>query len=489
MATAASRLKALLDAAVDAIVLADRRGRIMQFNNAAQRLLGYTETELFGKPLGILMPEPYRSDHDGFIDHYQRTGEARIIGTGRELVARRKDGSLVPVELSVGEFEGAAGAGYVGILRDISERLRQREVVEDQSRQLQTIFQHAPSAVLITDQGGRILRVNRACAGLLGLGESLTGLRQTDLLFPDDREAAREAFQSLGPDNPTVRMDLRYLRQDGGVVHTTTQVALGGGSPLLVISEIIDRTPLLNAEREVEDLRSRLTHAARIGTLGEMVSGIAHEVNQPLTAIATYASACRRLMQSGQTSPEEVLATLEKISGQAERAGQVIRGLRNLTRRQDTRRESLDVNQLISEVAKLIDFELRNSGWRLLLRLASTLPPVSGDGVQLQQVLLNLIRNGIEAMRERATGDYVEVRTRFAKPNAVEIEVRDCGPGISDTTAAHLFEPFYTTKTQGMGLGLSICQSIVASFGGELSQRNLELGGASFTVRLPAAED
>jgi two-component system, LuxR family, sensor kinase FixL len=494
MSVAEDRFSALLDAAVDAIVLIDQRGRVVRFNRAAERLFGYAPEEVIGRNVSLLMPEPYRREHDGYLDRYQRTGEARIIGIGREVVAQRRDGSVFPIDLSVGEFRQGGERGYVGILRDISQRKQHEQQLRHQAEELRVIFDHAPTPMLITDRDGRVLKVNHACAELLGTTpEHLVGRRQSELVHPEDRSAAILALQRLDGGQPSCQSELRYLRADGGVVHATHYAALSaGGAQLqpLVITEIVDRTALLTAENEAEALRARLAHAARIGTLGEMVSGIAHEVNQPLTAIANYANACRRLLQSGEAPVDELVTTLEKISAQAERAGQVIRGLRSLTRRRDSVREPLDVNQLIGEVARLLEFELRNSGWRLLLTLAPGLPAVLGDGVQLQQVVLNLVRNGIEAMSERATGDHIEVTTRLASSGRIEIEVRDCGPGLEETGVRRLFEPFHTTKSQGMGLGLSICQSIVGAHGGEIRHAGrLPGGGASFVVRLPVWEE
>ncbi|TAJ52366.1 MAG: PAS domain S-box protein [Nevskiaceae bacterium] len=488
---AEDRLSALLDAAVDAMILADERGRITRFNRAAEALFGYAPAEVLGENLSMLMPAPYRQEHDGYIQRYQKTSQPRIIGIGRQVLAQRKDGSTVPIELSVGEFVQGAEHGYVGILRDISERLRQQAQLKNQADELRVIFENAPTPILITDLAGQIIKANRACCALLGRSEEdLLGRSQLDLLHPDDRAGAQQLHQ-LSVEQPASRYEWRYLRGDGTVVHTTNYAALSvetDEQPPLIISEIVDRSALLSAEHEAEELRARLTHAGRIGTLGEMVSGIAHEVNQPLTAIANYANACRRLLQSGNAEPAELIGTLEKISAQADRAGQVIRGLRSLTRKRDAVRERLDCNQLISEVAKLLEFELRNSGWRLLLRLTPRLPTVTGDGVQLQQVVLNLVRNGIEAMSERASGDFIQVETYRSGAGFIEIAVSDCGPGISEAVEAHLFEPFYTTKHQGMGLGLSICQSIIAAHGGEMSYRGNAMGGATFVVRLPTAE-
>jgi len=389
--TAEDRLSALLDAAVDAIVLIDPRGRISRFNRAAERLFGYAAAEVLGHNVSLLMPQPYHGEHDGYLERYSATGRPRIIGIGREVVAQRKDGSTFPIDLSVGEFRRPPSErdpsadregehGFVGILRDITARKAQEQRL---------------------------------------------------------RDAAEELRQAFG---------------------------------------------------EAEDLRARLTHAGRLGTLGEMVSGIAHEVNQPLTAIANYASACKRLLLSGRAQPEEIAEVLDKISTQAERAGQVIRGLRKLARREERASDRLDINQLAGEVARMVDFEFRNAGWQLRQSLAADLPPVSGDGVQVQQVVLNLLRNAVEAMSEAAShGDTVDLRTQV-RDGWVEITVDDCGPGIPPATAQRLFEPFFTTKPQGMGLGLSICQSIISAHGGELRHEPREGGGSRFRIRLPAGE-
>ena len=387
-ATAEDRLSALLDAAVDAIILIDPRGRIARFNHAAERLFGYSASEVQGRNVSTLMPEPYHQEHDGYLERYSATAEPRIIGIGREVVARRKDGSTFPIDLSVGEFrrlpvsdgqrsDDGGEHGFVGILRDITARKAQEQRL---------------------------------------------------------RDAAEELRQAFG---------------------------------------------------EAEDLRGRLTHAGRLGTLGEMVSGIAHEVNQPLTAIATYASACKRLLLSGQAQPAELAEVLDKISGQAERAGQVIRGLRKLARREERASAMLDVNLLVSEVARLVEFEFRNAGWQLRQWLAPDLPSVSGDSVQIQQVVLNLLRNAVEAMSEGTScGDAVDLSTQV-REGWVEITVDDCGPGIPTATLQRLFEPFFTTKPQGMGLGLSICKSIISAHGGELRHEPRETGGSRFRIRLP----
>jgi two-component system sensor kinase FixL len=492
-AAASDQLSALLDAAADAMVLIDDCGRITRFNIAAERVFGYQSAEVIGRNVSMLMPQPFRAEHDGYLDRYHSTGVPRIIGIGREVVAQRADGSTFPIDLSVGEFFDGAEHGYVGILRDITQRKRQEEELRRSTEELRLIFDHAPTAITITSVDGHILNANRAAAELLGYqpDEPLQA-QHAELIHADDQPVAMQHFQRLQQEGGTCHCELRYLRKDGSVIHATHYAAAVQdelGRPLMVIGEIVDRTALFEANREAEELRDRLAHVGRIGTLGEMVSGIAHEVNQPLTAIASYASACRRMMLGNQASAGEMLSILEKIATQAERAGQVIRGLRALAKRADAERRLLDSNQLVRDVARLVEFELRGDGFDLQMRLESGLRPISGDGIQIQQIVLNLVRNALEAMKEAGIAGDVTLETLTPEDNWVEIRVADRGPGLSPTAAQRLFEPFFTTKPQGMGLGLSICKSIASAHGGELSYFLNEDGGTTFALRLPAADE
>lgn len=489
---AEDQLSALLNAAVDAMVLIDERGVVTRFNAAAERVFGYLAGDVVGHNVNMLMPQPYRREHDGYLERYQSTGDPRIIGIGREVVAQRKDGSTFPIDLSVGEFRTSAGRGYVGIMRDISERKRNEEQLRQSNEELRLIFEYAPTAIMITDLHGHIFNVNRACSDLFGYSvEELSSTRHLDLVHPEDRRIALDHFSKLRSSGGACQCEVRYLKADGSVMHALHYAAAATdaeGRPLMMIGEVVDRSALYQATREAEDLRARLAHVGRIGTLGEMVSGIAHEVNQPLTAIANYASACRRMMLAGQTNPGEMLSILEKIAGQAERAGQVIRGLRSLAKRSDSQRQLLDCNQLVRDVVRLIEFELRGSELTLDLQLSRDLSPVLADGVQIQQVVLNLIRNAMEAMAEVAAGKTVTVETAESDAR-VKIRVSDRGPGLPADVAHHLFEPFFTTKKQGMGLGLSICKSIAAAHGGELYYTQNQWRGATFALELPAMRD
>jgi two-component system, LuxR family, sensor kinase FixL len=483
------RLSALLNAAVDPIVLIDPRGQISRFNPAAERLFGYSSEEVLGRNVNILMPEPYRAEHDHYIERYLHTHEPRIIGIGREVTARRKDGSTFPIELAVGEFSGGGEHGFVGILRDISQRREYESQLRRQSEELQLIFDNAPTAIVTATLDGAVLAANLACSELLDRHpESLRGRSIADLVHADDRAELQQLLAGVHQAyDESFRSTLRLVRADGATIHALLYVAVahdGEGAPLMMVAEIVDRTAQMEASREAEELRTRLAHVGRLGTLGEMVSGIAHEVNQPLTAIANYARACRRLLLAGQAQPEELAVTLDKIAAQAERAGAVISGLRGFVRNRELTCERLDCNELIREVLRLVEFDLRLSGVRTELALSSALPDVVADRVQVQQVILNLIRNALDAMADSECGDLLQIVTG-TEGDWIEMRVIDEGPGIPEPMQDRLFEPFFTTKSEGIGLGLSICKSIIAAHGGELVYAPADTGGACFTIRLP----
>ncbi|MGQ0700338.1 MAG: PAS domain S-box protein [Panacagrimonas sp.] len=489
-ATTAStdRLDALLDAAVDSVVLVDGEGCITRFNRAAERLFGYSASEVVGHNVNILMS----GEHDGHVNRFLETGKRRIIGISREVTACRHDGSTFPMELSVGEFLSGTEHGFVGVLRDISERKKQEALLRQTAQELRLMFEQAPTPIAVTDLAGRVQTANAACLQFLGnTAQSIRRLRLSDIVDTADRAAVLSDFEQLRNGAETRQREVSIRHSDGHNLPILLYSACArdaDGKPLLYIAEMIDRRALHEATREAQALRDRLAHAARLGTLGEMVSSIAHEVNQPLTAINNYASACRRMLLSGQTTHGELVEVLEKISRQAERAGQVIRGLRSMIRQGEPEREPQDLNALVEDVSRLVEIDLRGTSERLVLELASGLPRFVGDGVQIQQVVMNLIRNGLEAMRECGMGEDIRVSTQRAADGWLEIVVADQGPGLAPNIEARLFDPFVTTKPQGMGLGLSICKSIVHTHGGEMSYRRGAAGGADFVVRLPAVQ-
>ena len=488
--------KSLLDAAVDAIIVIDHRGRIEQFSLSAERIFGYTAAEVIGRNVELLMPEPYRAEHDAYMDSYQHTGEARIIGIGREVKAQRKDGSVFACELAVGRVQGVVPPRFIGFIRNITlrkladERLRRSESELRLAQQLANLGNYVVHLDLsepdyFSPQLCRILDIDAAAEAL-----PLMAVLER-WVHPADREKLDEAFRELDAPGNSLDCEYRIVLGDGTMrhLHHIAQVTRDAqGVPLKHIGTIHDVSDRRATEDEARQLQERLTHFSRLSTMGEMAAGLAHEINQPLAAIATYAQACQRFMRSPNRDDADVLEALEQISVQALRAGEVIRRLRNFVKNREVKREPVDCNRLLDDLRTLAETDARLHNVRLRIDAAAGLPTVYADPIQLQQVVLNLVRNAIDAMSEApAPRREVLLSTRQLPEGEIEIVVADHGSGLAPEAAEHLFNPFFTTKSGGTGLGLAISRSIVRAHGGRLWHTPNEGTGARFHFTLPAA--
>jgi len=257
------------------------------------------------------------------------------------------------------------------------------------------------------------------------------------------------------------------------------------------LGHVIERMTAEERLRKKEDeLRERMTHITRVSTMGEMASSIAHEVNQPLTAVATYAQACRRLLEAGETETSEVLEVLDRIGEEALRAGNIIHRLRDLVRKRKHDVAECDLVALLKELLPLVSVDARLHEVQLRFVLPPHLHPVLADGIQIQQVILNLIRNGIDSMRDSPVGGRVlEVGVGEADGRHAELRVTDHGCGLPEGNEEDLFEPFFTTKEGGLGMGLSISRSIIAQHRGRLRFSKNSDGGTTFSFTLPFASE
>ncbi len=364
-----AHLRSILDTVPDAMIVVDERGLIQSFSSAAESLFGYSAAEAVGENVSILMPAPYREQHDAYIGRYLATGERHIIGIGRVVVGERRDGSTFPMELSVGEMRTGDRRYFTGFVRDLTER------------------------------------------------------QQT--------------------------------------------------------------------EARLQELQSELVHISRLTAMGEMASALAHELNQPLSAIANYVKGSHRLLAArADPEAERLRDALDKAGEQALRAGEIIRRLREFVRRGETETQVESVGKLVEEAAALALVGARQHGVRVRFNLDPQADLVYADKVQVQQVLHNLLRNAIEAMVEDDSPKReLCVSARRKDGDMVEVSVADTGPGISPEIVAQLFQPFITTKSQGMGVGLSISRTIIEAHGGNLWVEDNPGGGAvfRFTVRSGAA--
>lgn len=487
--------QAVLDAAVDAVVLFDHEGRIELLNHAGERMFGYNEQEIIGLKVHILLPEPYRSQHEDYLRHYIELGEPRIVGIGRELLAKRRDGSEFYAELAVGRVQGTDPPRFVGFIRDVTVRRNAEEALRRSEAQLTIAQEIANLGNYVVHYDGdyedywspHLYRVlgRRFGDPYIGVYDHLA-----PLVHPADRARWQQAREELDAGARSMDIEYRINHPDGTLryVHHIAQVTLNDdGQVLREVGTIHDITDRRRAEDEARQMQERIAHFGRISTMGEMAAGIAHEVNQPLTAIATYAQACQRLISTGNFTNEEIAEALAHIGAQALRAGEVIRRLRTFVKNREVRRELMEANRLLEDVLTLAQTDARHNSVQISIETASESPLVQADAVQIQQVILNLIRNSIDAMQSvPESRRQILLRTRVDAEGDVEFMVADRGPGVDPAAASDLFNPFFTTKPGGMGLGLSISRSIVRAHGGKLWCSPNPGGGARFFFTLPA---
>ena len=368
-------LALIIETAPDAIVTADEHGRILSFSPAAERIFGHRESEILGENLTILMPEPYRSEHDGYMERYLETGEKHIIGSGREVRAKRKGGEIFVAELAVGELKFGTKHVFTGFIRDADDRAK--------------------------------------------------------------------------------------------------------------------------AETRARDFQFRLERVARIQMLGEMSAALAHEINQPLTAITNFAEAAKRSLGEDAPDLDEIAKQVAAIANQSIRAGEIIRRMRKLVDRGQADIRAEDINDIILEAVRVGRMTVSTTGPHVNLDLGHDLPKVMADRIQIQQVILNLMRNALEAVsgdheltiasRRGDTSSQITLRAGL-RDDEVHVCVHDTGPGIPQHLLDRLFEPLVTTKATGLGIGLAICRTIIEAHGGRIWAENSK-DGASFHFTLPMAKE
>lgn len=366
LAVREQHLRSILETVPDAMVVIDERGLVRDFSQAAERLFGWTADEVSGRNVSILMPSPYREAHDGYLQRYYRTGERRIIGTGRVVVGERRDGSTFPMELAVGELRLGEERFFTGFIRDLTER------------------------------------------------------QQT--------------------------------------------------------------------ETRLQELQSELVHVSRLTALGEMASSLAHELNQPLGAISNYIGGGRMLLAREVIPRERLDETLEKARDEALRAGEVIRRLREFLARGETERRIENLPKLIEEASALALVGAKDFDIRVRFDLDAEVGLVLADRVQIQQVVLNLIRNAMDAMQGTDRRNLVVSAGRW-EGDMIVVSVADSGPGIDPAIADRLFQPFVTTKAEGMGVGLSISRTIVEAHAGRIWVEPNPDGGTIFRFTLPRVDE
>ncbi len=494
-----SLLQMIIAASPDGIITIDKRGRIESFNETAERLFGYAAHEVIGRNVSCLMPEPYASEHDGYVARYLGTGERRIIGIGREVSAKRKDGTVFPIELAVGEVEFDEKKRFTGFIRDISRRRAAERGQAESDRRLAEALDGLPLGVILCNPAGRVTHINREMRRFMAvLGDDLRPgamyedlvrrMVETEGIRLDGAKKKRWLDERLAQVHAPERTRAEFEYADGSWVLAMEQKTSNGEIVALridITQQKVAEAALRASLEKQRELQSEFHHVSRLSAMGEMAATLAHELNQPLTAVINYVQACRRLLQSSASlEGSRVPELMTKAVDQAHRAGEIIRHLRGFVTRGDAVRAPADINGVVGEACDLALVGAKAEGVDVTLDLADDLPLAVMDRVQIQQVIVNLVRNGIDALQD-CERRAMDIRTFLADPAHVAISVSDNGPGIDPAIAAKLFEPFNTSKKEGMGIGLSVCRSIVQEHGGTIEATPNPGGGVIFTVTLP----
>ncbi|MCH7872365.1 MAG: PAS domain S-box protein, partial [Planctomycetes bacterium] len=484
-------LEAILDSAVGAIITIDERGTVHSFNPLAERMFGYAPSEVVGKRVAMLMTEPDRSEHEPCLTAFFATGRKKAIGTRREFTGRRKDGTEFPFEVSVAEVRSTQGRFFTAILHDITERKRVEHELRRSEERYRQLVANINDALIVDDEQGRLTYANGRFFELFGFSaDDLLSIRTEDYVAPAYHEKLRDFHERRmrGEEVPR-QFEYEGRRRDGSSLWLEACVTpvTKDGVVIGTQSLIRDATARKRAEEQLRHREAELAHATRLSAVGELATGIAHELNQPLATIVNYAESARlRLDQDPGSSSEETGVRLEKIAAEAKRAGEIIHRMRHLLRNKEPQWSVVDLNECATVIADLIKSEARLKGVSVRLRLADDNPAVSGDGIQIQQVILNLVRNGMDAIAERpADRDTLTITTELVADGLVRCSVGDSGGGLSDDGFDRLFEPFNTTKSDGLGLGLSVSRWIIEAHGGQITAARRPGGGALFSFVLP----
>jgi len=484
------RYRVVVETASDAVVSIDDKGSIVFANPATATIFGYDPAELAGKPLTLLMPEYMRELHQTGFKRYLATGQRHINWQGTELTALRKNGEEFPVEVSFGEITRDGHKTFTGLLRDISKR-KQAEQALRRSEAFLAEAQHlshtgsfswrvATDEITWSEQLYRIYELESGVPVTLELIR--TRVQPEDLtLYEKMVEEARNGGNDF-------EWQYRLLMPDHSIkyMHALAQATRDQDGQLEYIAAVQDVTARRLAEEARDKARSELTHVARVTSLGTLTASIAHELNQPLSGIVTNASTCMRMLAADPPNVDGARETARRTIRDGNRASEMITRLRALFTKKSATAQSMDLNEATREIIALSLSELQKN--RVILRpeLADDLPLVTGDRVQLQQVILNLLRNASDAMStiDDRPRDLL-IRTESDDNDRVRLSVTDVGVGLEPQAADRLFEAFYTTKNDGMGIGLSVSRSIIERHYGRLWAMPNDGPGVTFSFSIP----
>jgi|BEDMetMinimDraft_2_1075160.scaffolds.fasta_scaffold02750_2 two-component system sensor kinase FixL len=482
--------RTIVETAADGIFVIDADGRILEVNPAGAAQFGATPETLRGLPVETLF----------FLDEAAERPASFLLPRGaataaplrREVWGRRCDGRTFPGEISFSEVLQEEGPRVAAILHDTSLRKAQRDALREREERLSAILATIPDAIVTVDDQGLIESFSESAERMFGYRADEVIGQNVRLLMPSPYREAHDGYIER-----YIRTGERRIIGIGRVVvglradGTTFPMELHVGEMKtagrrLFIGFVRDLTEKEDTERRLQDLQAQLMHTSRLRLLGRMATTLAHEINQPLTAIANYMQAARHLLESGRSELiPRALDAVTKAAAQATRAGEIIRRLRSFVSRGESEKTPQDLNKLIEEATALALVGAREWKIRVHFALGADLAPVLADRIQIQQVILNIVRNAVEVLQNHDPREIHITTARSADGSGAVVSIRDTGPGLPPEVEANLFRPFISTKKEGMGLGLSICREIVETHGGHLTVQTAPGEGTTFTFTLP----
>ncbi|WP_290647570.1 ATP-binding protein [Aquisalimonas sp.] len=475
-------------------VLDPHEGIIREVNDAAAELLELSRQELVGLPMAEIHP---------FEMNQFNAFKAKVLSQGgartRALTCRNRSGVFIPAEVSASAVMASGQEYLLAVVRDLRQepsfdggqpvRRSEYRALQDELATTRSLIHHAPEMVLWVTTSGRVYYANQTASEVLGIER----LRLEAMWIWDiDVDACAEEFPRQVEQfrkRKRIRFERRMLAGDGTVFPATVTVQLvQHGFEETLVSFSRDITEEVRSRDEARRYLSELARVSRQASVTELASAISHEINQPLTAMLTRGRSCLRMLEQGEPDLERLQQGLSATLNSAERISDIVSRLRDYMTSGEPQRRRIEVAQLIHDAAILLRADARHSGVELVINVAEGLPEVEVDSILIQQVILNLARNSTEAMLQHSSTERrLEVCAERDHTGNVVITVRDTGPGIEPERAARLFEPFFSTKRGGMGIGLSLCRSIIDSHQGRIWLDRPELSGTTFRFTLPTA--
>ncbi|MDA8019611.1 MAG: PAS domain S-box protein [Thermoanaerobaculia bacterium] len=483
------RARAIFESAVDGMITIDETSAIRSVNPAALRIFGYEADEVLGENVKMLMPEPHHSNHDDYVSNYLRTGEKRIIGKGREVEGRRKDGSTFPMDLAVSELRLGDSSWFLGIVRDVTTRQETAEELRRERDFAESLVETAQAIVLVLDAEGRIVRFNRYMEEISGIPlEEVRGKNWFQTFIPpSERARIRGVFDTSLLGSPT-RGNVNAILTASGEQRdiewfdTVLRDTEGNVSGILAVGQ--DLTPRRALEEQVRQ-------AQKLEAIGRLAGGIAHDFNTLLGSIAGYAEI---LAESLEDDADQHKAARQIVRA-AERGAALTRQLLAFSRRQVLYPKVVDLNAVVEDMGGLLQ-RLVDTGVELARRLADERLPVRVDATQVEQVIMNLVINACDAMPDGGRIEIATCRSDASRCSdctggCCQLRVSDTGIGMDDKTKSRIFDPFFTTKEtgKGTGLGLATVYGIVTQSHGRVRVESRVGEGSSFIICFPYASE